>query len=227
MASVRMTRQLRYDIMANAEKAYDAAHIAPKPLRAFLDYAKQAILESKPQRLLQSWVDQAKEAGMYDNKRLSADCPKEVDVHKIVLSPDENGYDLTLEWPTKWSLPTFSHRNSRYDWDTIRFDIDTLDLKFQATLKEHHESLRAAIEQYKEDARKYRADIKELLEKVTTLKQLLEVWPGAESLIPSEKIQAMHTKVSRKERAQQIKQDISFDPTAANQTVLAAKMLGG
>jgi len=62
---------------------------------------------------------------------------------------------------------------------------------------------------------------------VTTLKQLLEVWPAAESLVPADKIQKMHVKVTRKQKAAQIKEEISFDPTVANQAVLTAKMLGG
>jgi hypothetical protein len=37
----------------------------------------------------------------------------------------------------------------------------------------------------------------------------------------------MHEKVTRKQTAARIKEDISFDDTTANKALLAAKMLGG
>ena len=49
--------------------------------------------------------------------------------------------------------------------------------------------------------------------------------PAAESLVDSAKLSQMHVKVTRKQRAEQIKQEINFDPTVANQTVLTAKLL--
>ena len=73
----------------------------------------------------------------------------------------------------------------------------------------------------------YERSIRDLVTRCTTLKQLLEIWPAAESLVPTDKIQKLHTKVTRIERATQIKEEIRFDPTIANQAVLTAKMLGG
>lgn len=228
MASVRMTRELRYQIQERAEAAFDTANPKPKPVREFLDYVKEAITESKSQRLIADWITQAREAGMYDHEQLERDCPREIDIHKISLATDpQSHYDIELEWPAKWKLPTFQHRRTRYDWDTVRFYIDSLDERFRAIATEHFTTLREQLEAHKTATAEYRSQIRELLNKVTTLKQLLEVWPGAESLIPPEKIQQMHTKVTRKERAQSIKEEVSFDPTIANQTVLAAKMLGG
>jgi len=78
------------------------------------------------------------------------------------------------------------------------------------------------------DARyNYKQSIRNLLDKCSTLKQLLEIWPAAESLVESDKLAQMHVKVTRKQRAQQVREEIDFDPTLANQTVLTAKLLGG
>jgi hypothetical protein len=89
------------------------------------------------------------------------------------------------------------------------------------------ETFQDTVIEWKKASRNYNGSISDLLENCSTLKQLLEIWPAAESLVESEKLAKMHVKVSRKERAQQIKDEICFDPTIANQAVLTAKLLGG
>ncbi len=75
-------------------------------------------------------------------------------------------------------------------------------------------------------AREYRGTIEDLLDNCNTLKQLLEVWPAAENLVPQELLSKMHEKVTRQQKARTIREKIEFDADAANQIVLTAKLMG-
>ena len=122
-------------------------------------------------------------------------------------------YYVTEESYSRWGDPTVYLDDLS---DNDRLEVGDMFMKLQADHDAWHEARRA-----------YENSIGRLLENVTTLKQLLEVWPAAVSLVPAEKIQKMHTKENRKQQAKRVKEEISFDPTIANQAVLTAKMLGG
>ena len=67
--------------------------------------------------------------------------------------------------------------------------------------------------------------MKDLVNRVNTLKQFLDVYPAGESLVPQESIAKMHEKTTRKIQAEQIKQEIGFDLDEHNQTALISSLL--
>ena len=232
MASVRMTHELRNQIRRNAEAAYETANPEPKPSTALVEATKTALYNSTKQQFLRQMHNKAQEMGIHGQEEGSTYMPiVKADVAEIeVKTRDLNstthrnftGFHLRFATPvtmlrapnnTSWYSPTL------YVTDCSAEDITEYSEQVSALC-----SLR---DKYWDDKRTYETSIRELLEKCNTLKQLLEVWPAAESLCPSEKLQQMHVKVTRAERAQTIKEQVSFDPTVANQAVLTAKLMGG
>ena len=231
MASVRMTQELRSQISRAADDAYDLANPAPVPSHEFLSHIRKAISKSKTHELLSKWHKEAEEAGILETEVGKADCPKVVMIDSIDLIPTERDDDrrnrLALKFETKFSHATYRYKDTRFSWDTPNFYISSFDPEYKTQAREYYDQYKQALDEHAQARIEYRGSIAQLLESCSTLKQLLEVWPAAESLIPQDKIQKMHEKVTRKERAAQIKEEINFDPTIANQSVLTAKMLGG
>jgi hypothetical protein len=234
MASVRMTNELRMDIRRNAERAYELANPEPAPSTEYIDRVRRAVVNSPIQKFLKDMAEIGEERGLTRTKvqsvlprpnkeavtgvqlrRMNTDMQnnRDYDSHTIRFSTQMHKYYVTEESYSRWGDPTVYIEDFS---DDDRLEVGDLFTKLQTDHDAWHEARRA-----------YENSIGRLLENVTTLKQLLEVWPAAESLVPAEKIQKLHTKENRKQQAKRVKEEISFDPTIANQAVLTAKMLGG
>ena len=236
MASVRMTNELRYDIRRNAENAYDLANPEPLPSTEYADRVRRAVTNSPAQKFLKDMAEIGAERGInkleHGNQKIlpfvnkeavtgidlkrkapSTDNTNAVERHTIKFNTQMHKYYVTEENYNRWGNPTVWVEDFS---DDDRLEITDLFLAHEA----RHETWFGS----KQD---YETSIRHLLDSVTTLKQLLEVWPAAESLVPAEKIQKMHTKENRKQHAKRLREEVNFDPTVANQAVLTAKMLGG
>ena len=223
MASVRMTNQLRHEIAHAANEAYDIANPKPQPSTEMKKFFKKAFTNSAPHRLLGELIQKAKDLNMVSIDLFKKELPEPTPIHKINLQ--KNNEDFELVFDTPMHLNTYQ-RKGEHRWGNPTLYVEELDAKYQTEAREYHNDFVQKTQEHRNNVVEYRNSIRALLENCTTLKQLLEIWPAAESLIPSEKIQQMHTKVTRKERAQSIKEEINFDPTVANQAVLTSKMLG-
>ena len=236
MASVRMTNILRQEIRQAAWNAYDTANPEPKPHTDFVQKARIAIENSPEQKFLNDMYEEGVRRGLTDDNRKGgrvvpvtpSDKPTQVelrDYHGRNDSRREYG-EVTIHFNTplaNWKKIS----EGSYSWGNPTIALQDLSPQDQAELGPLHEAHLNDIFEHRNKAQQYRHSIDQLLESVTTVKQLLEVWPGAESLIPSEAMQKMHVKVTRKQKVETIKEKISFDPTVANQAVLTSKMLGG
>ena len=234
MASVRMTMELQNEICRSAERAYELANPEPKPSTEYVTRVRQAVIDSPIQKFLKEMAEIGEQRNLNTmrgqsvlprpNKdhvtgvtlrrmRDNAQSSRDYDSHSIQFTTQLHKYYVTEETYNRWGGPDIYIDDLA---DNDRLEVGDLFSKLQADHDAWYDAKRA-----------YETSISELLRNVTTLKQLLEVWPAAESLVPSDKIQKMHVKVTRKQKAAQIKEEISFDPTVANQAVLTAKMLGG
>ena len=131
-----------------------------------------------------------------------------------------NPEDIYCELDTPVQLPYGSNYGS-YDVSIDSFDITIRD--------ELHSKLATAIDgkdTYNEKYQHFTKSIDSVLEQCNTVKQLLEVWPGAEALLPSDVIQKLHTKVTRKVDAEKVRDLSQFDADAANQVLLTSSLLG-
>lgn len=238
MASVRMTNELRTDIRRAAEKAYELSNPEPSPSNAYIELVRNAIINDPGQAFMRSMLNQGNLLGLDSRYGYQLLPSKPRDIVGAV--------DLRI---TTLAGAISGSRSNNYKQTTIRFASPIVDFLFlnqdqlrwgvphmyindfrdedKSEIIEQFENHQTAEEAHETLQNQYNRSISKLVEQCTTLKQLLEIWPAAESLVPADKIQRLHTKVTRIERAKQIKEEISFDPTFANQTVLTAKLLGG
>ena len=239
MASVRMTNELRHDIRRKAEEAYELANPQPKPNNEFVAAVRDAVINSPEQTYLRDIRNLGEERGVDKDTRYGQNIlphsPREavtgIDLRIKTLAGVISRHDRDYKDTTiKFDTPLTNYLvldNDRHRWGDPTVWINDLRVEDKTQIIEYFDAHQKADEEYRVARRTYESSICDLVASCTTLKQLLEVWPAAESLVPSDKIQKMHVKVTRAQRAQQVKEEISFDPTIANQAVLTAKMLGG
>jgi len=223
MASVRITHSIREEISSEAERAYKLAHPDPKASTELVSLVKQAIQNSPQQKFLHHCLEKSVEMGIDKQKGGELLTPKKFDNTSIRLQRTvENGTcDITFNTPIEY----LAKENTTWYGSTDIY-IDNLAPQDQPEILDLFLKLKEDQREHQSNSYNYRHSIRDLLNKCTTLKQLFEIWPAAESLVNQKYIQKMHTKVTRIKRAEQIKEEINFDPTVANQTVLTAKMLG-
>lgn len=234
MASVRMTQEMRSDIRRAASNAYDLSNPEPKPSNEYISAVRRAVMNSPEQKFLESMREQGIEQGLH--QRIGKNClpkPQKDPVTSIELrlrDPKAQGNRDYEEQEIQFDvqLPKWLVTEDTYNrWGAPCVYIQDLAQEDRHEITELFTAFQQQWESARDARHEYNGQISNLLEKVTTLKQLLEVWPAAESLVSSEKLAQMHVKVTRKQKAAAIKEEISFDPTVANQTVLTAKLLGG
>lgn len=236
MASVRMTHELRDQIFRNATDAYELSNPEPKPSTAFVKQTREACITETGQTFLKQQYKLGIEAGLQNRKgkgllpRKVKDPVTAVDLrfqNKDPSAPHMRDYEevnVQFDTPLKDWWQDIDQYNR---WGIPNVYVEDCHPDHKEALKETMDAFITERQDYREAYHTYKSSIRELLESCTTLKQLLEIWPAAESLVPSEKLAAMHVKVTRKQRAEKVKEEINFDPTLANQTVLTAKLLGG
>jgi hypothetical protein len=224
MASIRMTRELAGDIFNNAVKMYEKANpdqTAPSDLSELIC---QAIRESELHRAQETFYQVVRNRVARENHRRHTDQLNSFEVTRIDIQTNK----FTGVSECQVDLPTPFRVYDGYDIKKGWKDVYLTDLP-----PEHQHNVFVACEAEilrdkaaREAKTDYCTQIRKLVQECTTVKQLLDVWPGAESLIPPDKLQAMHVKTTRATKARQIREASSFDPTEANKTMLTAKLMG-
>lgn len=246
MASVRLTEELRGKIKRNAMDKFELANPEPKISNEQMVHLRNAVTESKVQKYFSSVSRLAKAADFNfdwdkstyrktnyevpaqynDITRLEMSWDRDHVIDGVVTDQVREEIEIELDSPiTLFGTPSNYSTHYRNNANTVHVDV----------LQDHHKtqtietlnSLHSAISTKYTTQREYESQIKELLDECTTLKQLLDIWSAAESLVPPEYLQRMRIKVTRATRAKEIKDNVSFDATLANQTILTAKVLGG
>lgn len=232
MASVRMTNELRTDIGKAAERAYELANPEPKPNNAYTAAVKQATLNSPEQKFLERMYTEGRAQNLHLRKGkniLPEKSKEDVTAIDLRLKRNQINHRDYIETTVKFDVPLSEYwvvEQAYSRWGNPSVYVNDLATEDQHNISEMFQAFEITKDEWNTASRNYNSSIRELLESCTTLKQLLEIWPAAESLVPNDKLQKMHTKITRVERAKQIKEEVNFDPTIANQTVLTAKLMG-
>tara|TARA_R110002012_G_scaffold9466_1_gene43491 strand:+ start:1074 stop:1784 length:711 start_codon:yes stop_codon:yes gene_type:complete len=236
MASVRMTGELGQRIYENAMTAFRVSNPHPEPSTAFQQLVKTAVVNAPLQVFLKEMRQIGIERGLDKEShigrrhassvlpRIRHDDITSVSLHGACHTDSGAAYDANVD--VSLITPITDYLNGGA-YGSIHVYIDQLEPEHIPTITDLFHKLVDARKIRGDNEDRYRLSIKDLVSRCTTLKQLLEVWPAAENLVPANKIQQMHTKVTRVQRAKQIKEEVNFDATAANQVILTAKMLGG
>ena len=232
MASVRLSRDLRSTIQRNAMQAFDVSTPEPQFATNDINFMVDAVLQSDAQATLsviaQTYekLPKCRTSWGYNRELRPAfgfDSPFETKVSKLtfVLDPrnEAAGHRTTVD--LNRSVQMYSASN------TAEVPIEAIDDPAErARIVEILDKHKKRMDDYKQARNNYHATVSNLLDECTTLKQFLQAWPAGESFVPQDKINELHTKVTRIQRARQIKEDINFDDTAVNKVVLTAKLMG-
>jgi len=232
MASVRLSRELRSTIRRNALQAFDVSTPEPQFATNDINFMVDAVLQSDSQATLgaiaQSYdtVPKMRSSWSYNRELKPAfgfEPPSELRVNKItfILEPrnEANGHRTTVD------LNRSVHMYSAHNTAEVPMDVID-DPAERARVVEILDTYEKRYQDYKDSRANYYATIDSLLDGCTTLKQFLQAWPAGEAFVPQDKINELHTKVTRIQKARQIKEDINFDDTAVNKVVLTAKLMG-
>ena len=218
MASVRMTNMLRSDILRAACDAFDIANPEPELSNENHRLFREAIQAMPVLQHIRQFADTG-------YKSFNFSPPDEKDVTAIDIHPEGDGDSMlgrrfkTIQLQTPMKLYTTVYSNP---------DVYIRDMK-----PEHRVSIQRMVvdlhQRQKEHGDKrhsYRMSIKQLVEKCTSVKQFLDAWPACEQFVPAEAKQRMQQKVTRQQRAKQIREEINFDASDVNEVVLTAKVMG-
>jgi hypothetical protein len=232
MASVRLSRDLRSTIKRNAMQAFDVSTPEPQFATNDINFMVDAVLQSDAQATIsviaQTYekLPKCRTSWGYNRELRPAfgfDSPFETKVSKItfVLDPrnEAKGHRTTVD--LNRSVQMYSASN------TAEVPIDVIqDPAERARIVEILDTYEKRHQDYRDSRANYNVTIDRLLDECTTLKQFLQAWPAGESFVPQDKINELHTKVTRIQKARQIKEDINFDDTVVNKVVLTAKLMG-
>lgn len=137
-----------------------------------------------------------------------------------------HGRSVTITFNTPIEIAVASAKAWSFYGGQLDMAIEQLRVEDQTKIKESITALYDQRRAQKDKRTEYGRQIHNLVQTVNTVKQLLEAWPAAESLLPPETTRKMHMQVTRAQKAKQIKEEIKFDSAIANQTILTARILG-
>ena len=218
MASVRMTNMLRNDILRAACDAFDIANPGPELSNENHRLFREAILAMPVLQHIRQFVNTG-----YKSFNFSA--PAEKDVTAIDVHPEGDGDSMlgrrykTIQLQTPMKIYTTVYSNP---------DVYIQDMKpeHRAPVQRMVMDLHQRQKEHSDKRHSYRMNIKQLLEKCTSVKQFLDAWPAGEQFVPTEAKQRMQQKITRQQRAQKIREEINFDASDVNEVVLTAKVMG-
>ena len=246
MASVRLTRELKETIKRKASDAFETADPEPKAGHELQQAVKDGVANSNHQKYM------GKIVALFDQevhaKRLED--PNVNEIYKSALSDSMFEGNLIPKLESRDHVVLYnSHATKRQPTDvpvSIKFDIpikwystdaayytnsplylDMLNPDDLLKIVPLRDKLRDDLQAWENRKTAFKKTIKDTLENSNTIKQALEIFPGLESFIPPEKLQKMNEKVTRKQRAQKVREKTNIDTTAANQVILTAKIVGG
>lgn len=218
MASVRMTWKLRNEILSAACNAFDIANPEPELSNDNHRLLREAVLAMPVLQHIRQFVNTG-----YRSFNFSA--PSEKDVTAIDIHPEGNADSVlgrrykTVRLQTPMKIYTTVYTNP---------DVYIQDMKpeHRASVQRMVMDLHDRQRENNDKRHKYRTSIKQLLEQCTSVKQFLDAWPAGEQFVPVEAKQRMQQKVTRQQRAQQIREEVNFDASDVNEVVLTAKVMG-
>lgn len=232
MATVRLSQQLHRQLLDAAKEKYKVTNPEPNQSPELIS-ALRAGLQTMPAVIAYKMmlVTPAIQSEMATKSVISDALNRgalndvtEIRVRNVTkharYTETGNTEQIYCELDTPVQLP-YGNNYGAYEVSIDSFEITIRD--------ELHSKLATAIDgkdAWYEKYAHFTKSIDSVLDQCNTVKQLLEVWPGAEALLPNDVIQKLHTKVTRKVDAEKVRDLSQFDADAANQVLLTSSLLG-
>jgi hypothetical protein len=232
MASVRLTNELRETIFRHASAAFKAARPYPQASSWLADRLRDGIHASEQQALLKECYVK----GQQNQFRSYGGYPSNVKLTEVS--------NITINTYSDWGTTHTNTNNKAASslavefvpsiklfsierWGSPEVIFEELPKQTQTDLGPQFKQLSDSQTENLTAERDYSSKIRNLLNECTTVKQLLLAWPACESFVPYEFKNRMYEKVTRIQRAQEIKEQVQFDDQLVNEVVLTAKLVGG
>lgn len=233
MATVRMSNDLKRTILDKATHAFDSANPEPEPSNDLETLLAKAIRNMPQQKSMQKIKTIMREDSLSEVQSFgwNKNEMKTATLNAIALSINETNtlrsevIFINLSNPIdvlqlKGASPYgYSASERLYACDLLPEDQPEIVQKITSLVDRRKERNTKRSD--------YLISIESLIDKCNTLKQFLQAWPAAESLVPNHTISKMYEKATRVQRANKIREEVSFDDTKVNQVVLTAKLIGG
>ena len=217
MKTVRLSEQLKRDILKNAEDKYNNAN-PPKewPQDGYAVIQRLGI------------IDKTNRSKQVFKEIWGQDMPmREIDNIRLVATPvdaDDDGegnysYSRNMEFgipctPTK--VPRFMA-----NYDTLEYEVPPTDETVVECM-----AIRTFNDKRDDEKREYRNKLDAVMDRVSTLNQLLKAAPYMQDLVPNEKLQKMHEKDDRSGRRAELAQVADTELSELRETLLEDALLG-
>lgn len=210
MKTVRLSRQLKWDIIKAAEKKFDNANPSKaEPKDGYAALLRLGIMD-KTNKMKESF----KTIWGYDMPM------RTVNYVKLVC---EYTNEEDREIYTSLNMPTTTCEMPRFltSYDTVELDVGPTDPDIVATYQ---------VNTYNEDLRKKRRDhtskLDMVMDRFSTLNQLLKAAPYIKDLVPQEKITKMHEVDDRSGRRAALAEIANDELQDLRETLLEDALLG-
>ena len=231
MATVRLSMGLKESIVKNATKAFDAAYPKVSASKEDQTFVQQAIKRSTFYRTLES-VHKSMQ-GIKSRNSLGVQS-SQFGHHRVrtlsFYDTRENNVGF-IEFDDDFMLTVCAQHYMAKD--TLRFYLDDLDVDDYEPTASIIKNLKREQEELSDKRKSYVNQLTDLLNRCTTLKQAIKVWPGLETFVPSSALSKHHEKPPAKTTQAKVNQvDTShsepvFDVSVANEVAVRARLLGG
>ena len=246
MASVRLSRELRDQILRTAMLAFRKTNPDPKPTAEFCQKLVTAINNSPVQaavrRVLQAHTEPNGVVKIYKSFSMPDLLPQTLNpttfrLKAVPTNSEERelakarnyGREPDLELVVDMPAPVMVfHAPDRYksDADTLPLHISDLSETDQRPILEEMVKLLAEEKLISAKFNSYRSSISDLLNRCNTAHQFVEAWPAGDAFLDNDIKCKMHEKVTRIQSARNRREAVNFDSTVANQVVLTSKLIG-
>ena len=229
MATVRISQALRDQIYRNATNAFDKTQHPPKmdtdSAMFLVNATKQAPAQVRFRELNQS-IDAIKRE--FGSAFRASDMPGPVEAmygegDNIPYAIKVDGSNERVDVPAPEAVKLLFGDRSFYGHRTITIDCLREDDRSRAhnICLSHYN----AMWEFKAKRNKYARQTAQLLERCTTLKQLISAWPQIKAFVPEHALDKMNQKVNRP-KPKEVTEDLEFDSDLATGVAVAAKLTG-
>ena len=217
MKTVRLSEQLKRDILSNAEKKFDNANTMKEfPQDGY------AVL----QRL--DIIDKTNRSKQVFKEIWGQDMPmREIDNIRLVAEPvdadDDGEGNYTHRRNIEFAIPCVPTKVPRFmaNYDTIEYEVPPTDETVVECL-----AIRNFNDKRDDERREYRNKLDGVMERFSTLNQLLKAAPYIKDLVPQEKLTKMYEKDDRSARRKELAEVADNELQDLREVLLEDALLG-
>lgn len=229
MATVRISQALRDQIYRNATNAFDKTQHPPKmdtdSAMFMINAAKQAPAQVRMREINQTIAAAKQEFGsafQFNEVNAFNECTYD-EGENIRFKIKVDGTSEHVNVPAPETVKLLFGERSYYGFKTVSVDHLREDDRSRAhniCLSQYN-----AMREYGAKRDKYTRQTAQLLERCTTLKQLINAWPQIKAFVPEHALAKMNQKVNRP-KPKEVTEELEFDSDLATGVAVAAKLTG-